>query len=196
MKVCVYGASSALIDKKYLEAGFNLGKKLAEAGHSLVFGAGSDGMMGAAARGFHAGGGKVHGVIPKFFEEGGYEAIYYESDKLTYTETMAERKAIMEDECEAFIITPGGIGTFEEFFQVFTLKQLGRHDKAIVLFNCYGYYDAIKTLLDDAIKNKFVNPECADLITYCATPEEVLRYIEGYSPDDIEWSRLKRIEEE
>ena len=127
MRVCVYGSASDNIEEKYKQKTFELGKELAKRGHSLIFGAGSEGLMGAAARGFKAGGGHVHGVIPKFFEEGGYEAIFYEADEITYTETMAERKAKMEDGCKAFIIVPGGIGTFEEFFQVFTLKQRGRH---------------------------------------------------------------------
>lgn len=196
MKVCVYGASSERIDEKYKNAGFDLGKKMGEKGYTLVFGAGAEGMMGAVARGFHAGGGKVHGYIPKFFEEGGYEAIYYDCDELNFTKTMAERKAGMENECEAFIIAPGGIGTFEEFFQVFTLKQLGRHDKAIVLFNSYGYYDDMRVLIEDAIKSNFVNKECANLIKYCDTAEEIMEYLESYNPSDIAWSRLKRIRDD
>ncbi len=193
MRVCVYGAASALIDEKYLNKGFELGKLLGERGHNLVYGAGSDGMMGAVARGFKAAGAHVHGVIPKFFEENGYEAIFYDADQLTYTETMAERKTIMEDECAAFIITPGGIGTYEEFFQVLTLKQLGRHQKAIALFNIDGYYNPIKTLLQNGMQNQFINDECEKLCVFLNTPEEVAEYIESYSPDNICWSCLKRI---
>ena len=192
MRVCVYGASSSHIDKEYILKGEELGKILAERGHNLVFGAGSDGMMGAAARGFKAGGANIHGVIPKFFEENGYEAIFYDADKITYTQTMAERKAIMEDECEAFIITPGGIGTFEEFFQVLTLKQLGRHKKAIVLYNINGYYEPIKQLIQSGIDSKFINNECEKLCVFVDTAEEVVNYIESYSTDDIKWQSLKR----
>ncbi len=194
MRVCVYGAASALIDKKYLDKGFELGKFLGERGHNLVYGAGSDGMMGAAARGFKAAGAHVHGVIPKFFEENGYEAIFYDSDKLTFTETMAERKTMMEDECQAFVITPGGIGTYEEFFQVLTLKQLGRHQKAIVLFNIDGYFEPIRTLLKQGMDNQFINDECVKLCVFLDTPEQIAEYIENYSPDDIRWEDLKRIE--
>ena len=194
MRVCVYGAASAKIDKKFLDEGFRLGKLLGERGHNLVFGAGSDGMMGAVARGFKTAGAHIHGVIPKFFEENGYEAIYYECDQLTYTETMAERKTIMEDECEAFIITPGGIGTYEEFFQVLTLKQLGRHKKAIALLNTDGYYNPIKDLLKNGMQNQFINDECEKLCVFLDTPEQVAEYIENYSPNDICWNCLKRIE--
>ncbi len=192
MRVCVYGAASATIDEKYINDSFDLGKYLAEKGHSLVYGAGSTGVMGAVSRGFKAGGGHVIGVIPKFFEENGYEAINYDCDRLIYTETMAERKAIMEDECEAFIIAPGGIGTFEEFFQVFTLKQLGRHAKAIIVFNSNGYYDQMRKLLDKAMEDNFINDDCDVLVQYVNTKEEVVHALENYSTDNINWENLKR----
>ena len=192
MKVTVYGAASNRIDKKYEQDGFNLGKRLGERGHTLVYGGGCEGMMGAVARGFKSVGAYVHGVIPRFFEENKYECIYYDADKLTYTETMAERKAIMEDECEAFVITPGGIGTYEEFFQVITLKQLGRHKKAIVLFNSHGYFDELNALMDNAIKNGFINAECKKLAVTFDKIDQVIEYIENYSTNDVKWNLLKR----
>ncbi len=192
MKICVYGAASDRIDEKYTESGFLLGKTLAERGHSLVYGAGSEGLMGAVAKGFKAGGGFVHGVIPKFFEEGGYESIFYEADKITYTETMAERKTIMEDECDAFIITPGGIGTMEEFFQVLTLKQLARHEKAIAIFNDDLYYEELKKMLEFSIKEKFINDECYKLYKFLDTVEEVVDYIENYTFTGVDATTLKR----
>ena len=109
MKICIFGAASAHIDTVYIKAVEELSEKLAKRGHTLVFGAGGTGLMGAAARGFKRGGGFVHGVIPEFFREEKVELIYEDCDKITYTETMAERKFIMEDEADAFIITPGGI---------------------------------------------------------------------------------------
>lgn len=133
MKICVFGASSAHIDDVYIKTVEELGEKMARRGHSLVFGAGGSGLMGAAARGVKRGGGHVHGVVPSFFKERGIEKLFEDCDELTITETMRERKAIMEDLADAFIITPGGVGTFEELFEVVTLKQLNRHDKAIAL---------------------------------------------------------------
>ena len=192
MKITVYGAASNRIDQKFYDAGFELGKALGERGHTLVYGAGSEGLMGAVSQGFKAAGAFVHGVIPKFFEENGYENIFYDADKITYTETMAERKAIMEDECEAFIITPGGIGTFEEFFQVITLKQLGRHQKAIALFNAHGYFNELNTLMKTAIEKGFINKECAKLAKSFDNIDELIEYVENYSPNDIEWTMLKR----
>ena len=88
MKVCIFGAASAHIDDIYIKTVENLSEQLAKRGHSLVFGAGATGLMGAAARGFKRGGGFVHGVIPEFFREEGIEAIFDKCDKITYTRTM------------------------------------------------------------------------------------------------------------
>ena len=192
MRICIYGAASNKINPKFIKDGENLGKALAQEGHSLVFGGGSEGMMGAVARGFHQGGGKTHGIIPKFFEEEGYESIYYQTDELTYVEDMADRKEMMEDLCDAFIITPGGIGTFDEFFQVLTLKQLGRHQKAIVLYNPFGYYDKMDDMMKFSIKEKFVNEECEKLYKCIDSIEEVIKYLEEYSTEGVLWNCLKK----
>ena len=192
MTICIFGAASDDIKKEYLKSAYELSFSLGKAGHSLVFGAGSSGVMGACARGFKDGGGKVHGVIPYFFEENGFEKIYYDADKITRTETMAERKTAMEDACDAFIIAPGGIGTLEEFFEVLTLKQLGRHKKAIVIYNVCGYYDKIKDFFDVMVKEKFVNPECNKLFVVFDKKEQVIEYLSSYSADDIVWNILKK----
>lgn len=192
MKICVYGAASSKIDEKYVNDVYNLAKYLGERGHSLVFGAGAQGLMGAAARGFKDAGAKVFGVIPKFFEENGFEGIFYDADELHFTETMAERKQMMEDECDAFIIVPGGIGTFEEFFQVLTLKQLGRHKKAIVVYNSFGYYDELERIMEETIKKGFVNEECRKIYKIVDTAKEVSDYLENYDSADVNWNRLKR----
>ena len=192
MKICIFGAASDKIDKKYIDDCYFLAKTLAKRGHDLVFGAGGEGLMGAAARGFRDGGGKVHGVIPYFFEENGYEAIFKGCDELTRTETMAERKKIMEDNADAFIIVPGGIGTFEEFFEVLTLKQLGRHKKAIAVYNSCGYYDSLERFISDVTAKKFINEECKILYKTLNSREEVVDYIENYTADGISWDLLKR----
>ena len=191
MKVCIYGSASDKIDKIYKDTCYDLGLALAKRQHSMVFGAGGAGLMGVTARGFKAGGAYVHGFIPKFFEENGYEAIFYEADKITYTETMAERKAGMENECDAFIVVPGGLGTFEELFQIYTLKQLGRHKKAIVLFNINGYYDKMLEVIETSMEKGFINKECGDLIKVVDTIEEAISYIENYDTKDVDWNRLK-----
>ena len=180
MKICIFGAASAHIDDNYIKAVERLGKSLALRGHSLVFGAGGTGLMGAAARGFKAGGGHIHGVIPNFFREECVEVIYDGCDKITYTKTMAERKSVMEDLADAFIITPGGIGTFEEFFEVLTLKQLGRHGKAMAVFNIDGYYDDLEKFMQTVADKKFITFKCSQMYQ-CFTDEcKMIDYIENY----------------
>ncbi len=147
MKICVFGAASSEIDEIYINAVEELGENLAKRGHELVFGAGGNGLMGAAARGFKRGDGKVYGVIPSFFRDENIEAIFDKCDELIFTETMAQRKTKMEDIADAFIVVPGGIGTFEELFEVLTLKQLGRHTKPIAVYDIDGYYKNLMAFL-------------------------------------------------
>ena len=191
MKICIFGAASAHIDEIYINKVEYLGRYLAERGHTLVFGAGATGLMGAAARGFTEGKGYIHGVIPEFFREEGVELIYDKCDKITYTKTMSERKKIMEDDCDAFIITPGGIGTFEEFFEVLTLKQLGRHGKAMAVFNIDGYYDDLEKFMQTVADKKFITFKCSQMYQ-CFTDEcKMIDYIENYGGQTTPWQKLK-----
>ncbi len=182
MKICIFGAASNLIDPKYIAEVEKLGEFLAEKGHSLVYGAGANGLMGAAARGFKRKGGEIYGVIPHFFREENVECIYTECTELIYTETMAQRKAKMEDLADAFIIVPGGIGTFEEFYEVLTLKQLGRHTKPIALYDIDGYYDKLEEFMDYSMNEGFINKVCKEIYACPTTPEGVLDYIENDVP--------------
>ena len=115
MNICVYGASSKVLDKSYTDAGVELGKLMAGHGHSLVFGGGCGGLMGAVADGMHQKGGYIKGVSPRYFDVDGI--LFEHCDELIMTDTMRERKQIMEDSSDAFITTPGGTGTFEEFLK-------------------------------------------------------------------------------
>ena len=140
MRICLYGAASPTIDKDYVEKVEALGREMASRGHSLVFGGGGNGLMGAAARGVREKGGYILGVIPKFFDEEDVEEIFSECDELVMPDTMRERKQEMEDSADAFIMVPGGIGTFEEFYEILTAKQLLQHNKPIAVFNVNGYF--------------------------------------------------------
>ncbi len=182
MKICIFGAASNKINPKFIDAVEKLGELLAENGHSLVFGAGANGLMGAAARGFKRKGGKIYGVIPTFFKEEAVEVIYTECDELIYTETMAQRKAKMEEMADAFIIVPGGIGTFEEFYEVLTLKQLGRHTKPLALYDIDGYYDKLEEFMEYSMREGFINEVCREIYACPTTPQEVLDYIENDKP--------------
>lgn len=191
MKICVFGASSQYIDEDYITKVEELGEMLARRGHSLVFGAGATGLMGAAARGVKRENGYIMGVIPQFFKDDGVEVIYNNCDKLVFTETMSERKKLMEDEADAFIIVPGGIGTLEEYYEVLTLKQLGRHSKAISIYNIQNYYDELEEFMKIAADRSFVNFRHGELYQYHYTAEECLDYIESYTPTDRTWQDLK-----
>lgn len=191
MRICVFGASSAHIDQIYIQNVEELGERLAKKGHSLVFGAGGTGLMGAVARGFKRGGGHIHGVVPTFFRDDGVEQLYSECDEVTYTDTMRERKAIMEDLADIFVVVPGGIGTFEELFEVLTLKQLNRHDKGIVIFDIDSYYDGMEIFMETAYKRKFITQKCRHLYEIYDNIQAVVDYIENYQPDHTPWQKLK-----
>ena len=195
MKICIFGAASAHIDKKYIDKVEALAEKMARRGHSLVFGAGGSGLMGAAARGTKRGGGYIHGVIPNFFREERLESIYDQCDELTYTETMAERKTTMEDDCDAFIIVPGGIGTLEEFFEVITLKQLGRHHTAIAFYNIDGYYDTLESFMHEMSQKKFMAEACHEMYAIFTDADELFEYLENYVATDVSARELKNTED-
>lgn len=191
MKICIFGAASTHVDQKYIAKVETLGEELAKRGHSLIFGGGCTGLMGAAARGFKRGGGYIHGVVPTFFRDDAVERLYLDCDKITYTKTMAERKKAMEDDADAFIIVPGGIGTFEEFFEVLTLKQLGRHNKAIAIYNIDAYYDNLEKFMQEAAERKFITFKCNELYSYFNTADEIINYLKNYKPVATPWQKLK-----
>lgn len=192
MRICVFGAASDKIDKKYIETVESMGENLAKKGHNLVFGAGGCGLMGAAARGFKKGGADIIGVIPEFFKEANIEAIYYDCDELIYTDSMRERKATMEEKADAFIIVPGGIGTFEEFFEVLTLKQLGRHNKPIAIYNIDGYYDSIMNMMEHCVEEGFLNDTCKYLYGCHSNINDIINYIENGTKYDFSVDELKK----
>lgn len=178
MNVCIFGASSDLIDKKYIKSAYDLGASLAKKGHGLVFGGGACGVMGASARGFHENGEYILGVAPEFMSE--YNLFSENCTDFKITKTMAERKTYMEDHADAFIIAPGGIGTYEEFFEVYTLKQLNRHSKAIAIFNPYGYYDDLIKMLRHTVSESFMQQESLDLVADFCEAKDLIEYLENY----------------
>ena len=172
MNVCVYGAASQQIAIEYLDAAQALGKALAEAGFGLVFGGGDTGVMGACARGASAAGGTVIGVAPRFFDREG--VLYQSCTQLHFTDTMRQRKERMEQLSDAFVMAPGGIGTLEEFFEVFTLRQLERHEKPILILNTRGYYNALEAMLETAVGEGFLDRSCLGLYRMFRDPRELV----------------------
>lgn len=191
MRICLFGSATDRIDRIYIEKTEELCEKLARRGHSLVFGGGNNGVMGAAARGFKKGNAEICGVIPKFFKTERLEAAFTECTRLIETETMNERKQIMEDMAEAFIIAPGGIGTYDEFFEVLTNKQLGRHQKPIVIFNLVGFYEELLTMLNVSINKKFVRENCKKLYFSTDETDRLISYLENAEPTGLKSSDLK-----
>lgn len=176
MNLCLYGASSDNIDPAYLAAAEELGRKLASRGHGLVFGGGAQGLMGAAARGVHAAGGSLVGVAPGFFNVDG--VLYPHCTEFIYTDTMRQRKQIMEERADGFVMVPGGIGTYEEFFEMLTLRQLGRHSKPIAILNLQGYYDLLEQMLEQTVEQGFMQPVCRSLYASFSDADALLDYLE------------------
>ena len=179
MNICVFGAASDQISTDYIQKVELLGEEMAKRGHSLIFGAGGGGLMGAVARGMHRAGGSITGIIPEFFKNEEIEKIFDKCTELIYTNTMAERKSKMEDLADAFIVVPGGIGTLEEFFQVITLKQLGRHTKPIALLDINEYYMNLESFLQVSVDEKFIRQGCKELYLYTTNISEALDYVEN-----------------
>ncbi len=175
MNICVYGASSNDIDQAYITAGEQLGREMAAGEHTLIFGGGQTGLMGAVARGMKSGNGKIIGIAPAFFDKPGI--LVEEYHEFIFTETMRERKDLMEQKSDAFIMTPGGIGTMEEFFEIFTLKQLGRHSKLIGILNVNGYYDELIQMLVHTAEKGFMDMKCIELFCVSESPTELLEMI-------------------
>ena len=176
--VCVFAASSDAAKVAWGDATTRLGHLIAESGLELVYGAGKVGLMGSVAEGVHARGGTVIGVIPERLNIP--SLTYQRCDELIITQTMAERKALMTERSQAFIILPGGFGTLEELFEVLVLKQLGYHDKPIVFLNLDGAFDSLMACFADMVDTDRVKEDQCDLFTIATTPEAVLEALSQF----------------
>lgn len=172
MRICVYAASSAQIHPEFLAAAYALGERIAQAGHSLVYGGGSTGLMGAVADGALAHGGEVIGILPKFMAdlEWGHPGL----TELQLVEDMRERKHRLLTDSDAVVALPGGCGTLEELFEAITLKRLGIYFNPIVLLNTRGYYTALQTFMRQVIDEKFMNAEHIAMWSLVDAVESVL----------------------
>ena len=173
MNLCVFGAASNAIDPKFLTGAEALGRCLAKAGLGVVFGGGATGVMGALARGVLAENGTLIGVAPRFFDQPG---ALVTQGRMEFTDTMAQRKTRMEDLSQGFLVAPGGIGTMEEFFEVLTLRQLGRHFKPIGILNLDGCYDGLVELMRDMVAGGFLDKATFEGIRVFTGPEECARW--------------------
>lgn len=192
MKICLYGASSNSINKSYIDAVEELGRIMAQNGHTLVYGGGAGGLMGAAARGMTEKSGTIIGISPDFFKVDG--ELYDKCTEFIYTKTMSERKKLLEDKADAFIVVPGGPGTFDELFETLALRQLGIHTKPIAIFNVNGYYNHLSAMLKNAAEQGFMMEEVLELTPLFENPEEMLSYLESYDAGENPFSVLRKLE--
>lgn len=177
--ICLFGAASNNIEDIYIHETEALGREIGSRGHTLLYGGGSTGIMGACARGVASAGGKVISVIPTFFDS--KEIINYNSDEMHWTENLDDRKAIMLERSDAFIVAPGGVGTMDEFFQILTLENLSLLSAPIIIYNINNYYDGLLSFIDYSIKKGFTRNGVRDLFRVCSNPVEVVDLIEYFA---------------
>ena len=178
MKICVFAASSNKPDPTFKEAAALAGTILAAHGHSLVFGGGAQGLMGAIAKTAHEGGTRILGIAPKLFDKPG--VLFKDCDQFIFSMHMRERKELMEVNSDACLVLPGGIGTYDEFFELVTLKQLGQTDRPIVVLNTNGYFNKLQKFLEASIEDGFISSDVLKLYTLADTPEEAFEALESY----------------
>lgn len=176
MFICVFLASSQKIDNKYLALAEEVGAELARRGHTLVSGGAKVSCMGAVARAARAGGARTIGVIPQALVD--IEVSDEESDELIVTTDMRERKGVMDARSDAFLVLPGGIGTLEELFEIWTSRTIGLHDKPLVLLDPWGVYAPLRTLVEGMHEQGFTRPDVFDAISWTTTVEEAFRHLE------------------
>lgn len=179
-RICVFlGASTGTLPA-YGEAARHFGTLLARRGIGLVYGGGSIGLMGLVADGACAAGGEVIGVIPEALRA--REQDHPGLTQLHITSTMHERKALMADLSSGFVALPGGIGTFEELFEVWTWSQLGYHSKPCALLNVNGFYDAMRSFIDHVVREGFLRTSHRDMLMVHDDPEALLDAVIAYQP--------------
>jgi uncharacterized protein (TIGR00730 family) len=175
MRVAVYCSSSVNIDKKYVDFAFDLGTALALNGIDLVWGGGQVSMMGAVAKAVRQGGRKTFGVIPEHLTN--LELSDPESDEMFIVDTMRNRKQKMDDLSDAFIVLPGGIGTLEEFFEIWTSKYLGFHNKPVVVCDPDGAFAQLRSALDYLVELNFMNGKQETLVNWVSDIPSALKAI-------------------
>ena len=181
--VCVFCSSSDSVDAVYKETATDLGRRLGKLGLNLVYGGASIGLMGCVARGVHEFGGRVTGVLPKFFKS--KEIEYGDADELIVTQDMRERKAVMDQKSDAFITLPGGIGTMEEAMEILSMKQLRLTSKPLVFINTCNFFDGLISNLQEMVDLKFAKKDTLDLFAVDPNPKEALNTILNYQPRQI-----------
>lgn len=182
-RLCVFCGSSAGESRAFAQAASAFGTLLARRGIGVVYGGGRVGLMGALADAVLAAGGEIAGVIPHglWNREVGHPTVA----SMHVVDTMHERKALMMELADGFIALPGGIGTLEELFEVWTWGQLGIHKKPCAVLNVAGYYDALLTFVGGAVEQGFVRQSYRDMLLVDSDPEQLLARMASYEPPEV-----------
>lgn len=191
-RVCIYCASSPKVGQVYFEAVDALAKELIQANIAVVYGGGGIGLMGRLADEMISGGGQVQGIMPKFMKD--VEWQHKGVKDFIFTEDMHERKRMFLENIDAVISLPGGCGTFEELFEVMTLKRLGKFTKPIIILNTNNFYEPFKLMMKQCIDQGFMSEAHGDIWNVVDTPSEVIPAIGSavvWSEDAIEFASVK-----
>lgn len=182
-RICVFCGSSDGDSPLFTEAARRLGTLLAERNIRVVYGGGCIGLMGAVADAAMAAGGEVDGVIPHHLME--KEIGHAGVTQLHLVDTMHERKALMADLSDGFVALPGGLGTLEELFEIWTWAQLGLHTKPVGLWNVADYYHDLIRFLDNAVNRGFVKPEYRAMLIAADDPSDLIDRMAAYQPPTV-----------
>lgn len=193
MKLCVYCASSAQIDRVYFDATATLARIFVKEKVEVVFGGGAVGLMGQLADTMIAEGGTIKGIMPKFMNE--VEWAHKQLTDIEFTETMHERKAKFLEGIDGLVALAGSTGTLEELLEAITLKRLGLFTKPIVILNTNGYYDHLKLMLEKCVSEHFMNERHLLMWNFVNAPEEVMAAIHNATPwnkDAIHFATVRK----
>ncbi|MBQ7549996.1 MAG: TIGR00730 family Rossman fold protein [Bacteroidales bacterium] len=192
--IALFCGSSEGKGERYVRLAEEFGKQCAQRKVLLYYGGAKLGLMNAAATAAMKAGGKVIGIVPDFFSK---EAVIAEDiTELVYVKSMSERKQMLEKKADAFVVFPGSFGTMDEFFELITDAQLGFHNKPIVIFNPYGYYDSLLKQLVLFKEEGFLRPFHFQLIVCATTVEDVFHQIESYEySNDAQWVQEHTVHE-
>ncbi|MHA1794930.1 MAG: TIGR00730 family Rossman fold protein [Promethearchaeota archaeon] len=182
--ITIFCSSSDAIDEKYFKVAEKMGKLIIKEKINLVYGGSAVGLMGRLAKTVLEHGGHVIGVIPKKISQRVPHLEHYH--ELIVTDTMRERKAIMESRADAFVALPGGFGTLEELIEIITLKQLQYHHKPVVILNSFGCFNHLLDHFEFLFQNSFAKSQYRALYHVAETPEAVFDYLNQYFPTEFE----------
>jgi hypothetical protein len=182
-RICVFCGSSPGARPAYREATEELARVLVEQGIGVVYGGGGVGLMGVLADEVLRAGGEITGVIPRSLVE--REIAHAGVADMRVVESMHERKALMAELSDAFVALPGGIGTLEELFEVYTWAQLGLHRKPCALLNVEGYYDGVADFLAHAVEERFLRDATRELLMVERDPAALLDRLRGFEPESV-----------